>query len=67
MSEDGKFKHVRLYSFQKRYNPQKYYVYILKVEREGQKEPSFLFRSYKEFSEFHQKLCCVFPLAMIHR
>ncbi|XP_076040725.1 phosphatidylinositol-4-phosphate 3-kinase catalytic subunit Pi3K68D isoform X2 [Oratosquilla oratoria] len=66
MSQDGRIQHVSLYSYQKRYNPNKYYVYILKVERENQREPSYLFRSYREFSEFHQKLCCIFPLARIH-
>ncbi|XP_045593845.1 phosphatidylinositol 4-phosphate 3-kinase C2 domain-containing subunit alpha isoform X2 [Procambarus clarkii] len=66
LSQDGKIHMVRLYSYQKRYNPNKYYVYILEVEREGQREPSYLFRSYREFSEFHQKLCLIFPLARIH-
>ncbi|KAK3877587.1 hypothetical protein Pcinc_017702 [Petrolisthes cinctipes] len=65
-SQDGKIHQVRLYSYQKRYNPNKYYVYILEVEREGQREPTYLFRSYREFSEFHQKLCLIFPLARIH-
>ncbi|XP_069950780.1 phosphatidylinositol 4-phosphate 3-kinase C2 domain-containing subunit beta-like isoform X2 [Cherax quadricarinatus] len=65
-AQDGKIHIVRLYSYQKRYNPNKYYVYILEVEREGQREPSYLFRSYREFSEFHQKLCMIFPLARIH-
>lgn len=65
-AQDGKIRMVRLYSYQKRYNPNKYYVYILELEREGQREPSYLFRSYREFSEFHQKLCLIFPLARIH-
>ncbi|XP_050713175.1 phosphatidylinositol 4-phosphate 3-kinase C2 domain-containing subunit beta-like isoform X2 [Eriocheir sinensis] len=64
--QDGKITRVSLYSYQKRYNPNKYYVYILEVERESQREPSYLFRSYREFSEFHQKLCLIFPLARIH-
>ncbi|XP_063885765.1 phosphatidylinositol 4-phosphate 3-kinase C2 domain-containing subunit beta-like isoform X1 [Scylla paramamosain] len=64
--QDGKISKVSLYSYQKRYNPNKYYVYILEVEREGQREPTYLFRSYREFSEFHQKLCLIFPLARIH-
>ncbi|XP_063588936.1 phosphatidylinositol 4-phosphate 3-kinase C2 domain-containing subunit alpha-like [Penaeus indicus] len=65
-AQDGKIRMVRLYSYQKRYNPNKYYVYILQVDRENQREPTYLFRSYREFSEFHQKLCLVFPLARIH-
>ncbi|CAL4157282.1 unnamed protein product, partial [Meganyctiphanes norvegica] len=66
LSHEGRYKKIRLYNYQKRYNPNKYYVYIIKVERENQSEPSYLFRSYKEFSEFHQKLCLTFPLARIH-
>lgn len=67
MATEGRLTSVDLYGFQKRYDPEKYYVYILKVERQGQPDPSFLFRSYREFCEFHQKLCLLFPLAKCHR
>ncbi|XP_026466110.1 phosphatidylinositol 4-phosphate 3-kinase C2 domain-containing subunit beta isoform X2 [Ctenocephalides felis] len=66
MATEGRLTSVDLYGFQKRYDPEKYYVYILKVERQGQPDPSFLFRSYREFCEFHQKLCLLFPLAKCH-
>nr|XP_014285368.1 phosphatidylinositol 4-phosphate 3-kinase C2 domain-containing subunit beta isoform X2 [Halyomorpha halys] len=62
MHQEGRLKSVEVYGYQKRYDPEKYYMYILKVERVGQKDPSYLFRSYKEFCEFHQKLCLLFPL-----
>jgi len=32
------------------------------VQRERESEKTFLFRSYREFSELHQKLCLKFPL-----
>ncbi|XP_050441435.1 phosphatidylinositol 4-phosphate 3-kinase C2 domain-containing subunit beta isoform X2 [Adelges cooleyi] len=63
MAQEGKIKRVDVYGCQKRYDPEKYYVYILKVFRENQRDPSYLFRSYKEFSEFQQKLLLLFPLA----
>lgn len=63
LAQDGRIQSVRLYGYQKRYDPEKYYVYILKVERVNQPDPTFLFRSYKEFCEFQQKLCIHFPLA----
>ena len=66
MQEEGEIEAVSVYNCQKRYNPNKYYVYIIRVDRKKQKEPTFLFRSYKEFSEFHQKLCSMFPYSPLH-
>lgn len=67
MSQEGRIQSVEVYGYQKRYDPEKYYVYILKVKRENQPEPTYLFRLYKEFYEFYQKLCLMFPLAKCHR
>lgn len=67
MQQEGRILRVNVHGYQKRYDPEKYYVYIIKVIREGQPDPSYLFRSYKEFCEFHQKLCILFPLAKCHR
>jgi len=67
MSQEGKILDVEVFGYQKRYDPEKYYVYILKVKRENQADPTYLFRSYKEFVEFQQKLCILFPLAKCHR
>ncbi|XP_065206609.1 phosphatidylinositol 4-phosphate 3-kinase C2 domain-containing subunit beta isoform X2 [Planococcus citri] len=66
MNQEGRIQSVEVYGYQKRYDPEKYYVYILKVKRENQPEPSYLFRSYKEFCELHQKICLLFPLAKCH-
>ena len=48
--------------FQKRYDPEKYYVYIVHIQREKQSERTYLFRNHREFSELYQKLCFRFPL-----
>ena len=66
MAEEGRILRVSVHNYQKRYRPHKLYVYILRVERQGHKEPCYLFRSYKEFSEFHQKLCLRFPMDPFH-
>ncbi|XP_055624322.1 phosphatidylinositol 4-phosphate 3-kinase C2 domain-containing subunit beta isoform X2 [Toxorhynchites rutilus septentrionalis] len=66
MAQDGRLKSVTVHGFQKRYDLEKYYTYILKVTRQNQPDPAYLFRSYKEFCEFHQKLCIHFPLAKLH-
>ncbi|XP_046395190.1 phosphatidylinositol 4-phosphate 3-kinase C2 domain-containing subunit beta isoform X2 [Ischnura elegans] len=66
MNSEGRIRHVEVYSYQKRYDPEKYYVYILKVDRDNQPDPMYLFRSYKEFCELHQKLCLRFPRAKFY-
>lgn len=66
MQQEGRIKSVAVYGCQKRYDPEKYYVYILRVERANQPDPFYLFRSYKEFCELQQKLCIHFPLAKCH-
>lgn len=67
MQQEGRIRRVAVYGCQKRYDPEKYYVYILRVERANQPDPTYLFRSYKEFCELQQKLCIHFPLAKCHR
>lgn len=67
MAQEGKIVRVEVYGCQKRYDPEKYYVYILKVFRENHRDPSYMFRSYKELSEFQQKLLLLFPLAKFLR
>uniref|UniRef100_A0A1S4H5J3 Phosphatidylinositol-4-phosphate 3-kinase n=1 Tax=Anopheles gambiae TaxID=7165 RepID=A0A1S4H5J3_ANOGA len=66
MAQDGRLKTVYVHGYQKRYDQEKYYTYILRVERQHQPDAAYLFRSYKEFCEFHQKLCMHFPLAKLH-
>ncbi|XP_037050544.1 phosphatidylinositol 4-phosphate 3-kinase C2 domain-containing subunit alpha isoform X2 [Bradysia coprophila] len=66
MAQDGRLKSVTVHGFQKRYDLEKYYTFILIVTRQNQPDPAYLFRSYKEFTEFHQKLCVHYPLAKLH-
>ncbi|GAB6033726.1 hypothetical protein CHUAL_013838 [Chamberlinius hualienensis] len=63
MESDGKIQSVDVIGYEKHYEPEKYYVYILRVTRESQTEKTYLRRSYREFGEFHHKLCTSFPLA----
>ncbi|KAL4225582.1 Phosphatidylinositol 4-phosphate 3-kinase C2 domain-containing subunit alpha [Mactra antiquata] len=58
---DGKIVSVEVYSIQKRYTPEKHYIYSLRVKRENQKVPSYIFRIFSEFVEFRTKLEKVFP------
>lgn len=37
-------------------------IYVVRVLREGQPEPTFIFRTFDEFQEFHNKLGILFPL-----
>ncbi|RUS76688.1 hypothetical protein EGW08_015543 [Elysia chlorotica] len=62
MESDGKITSVELEGYQKRYTPDKHYIFILKVEREGQKVPTYVFRQFQEFVEFRDKLNEQFPL-----
>ncbi|XP_076347467.1 phosphatidylinositol-4-phosphate 3-kinase catalytic subunit Pi3K68D isoform X1 [Tachypleus tridentatus] len=63
---DGCIKCLKVVSYQKRYDPEKYYVYEIKVTRENVNQSMTVFRTYREFWEFHQKLCMMFPLAKFH-
>ncbi|XP_051160561.1 phosphatidylinositol 4-phosphate 3-kinase C2 domain-containing subunit beta isoform X2 [Leptopilina boulardi] len=65
MQQEGQLTSVQVHGYQKRYDPEKYYMYILRIQRKGQADPTYLFRTYKEFCEFYQKLCIHFPLAKV--
>ncbi|KAK9759167.1 Phosphoinositide 3-kinase family, accessory domain (PIK domain) [Popillia japonica] len=67
MQTDGRLSHVQVLGYRKRYDPDKYYVYVLRVFRHGQVQHMEVLRTYKEFCEFHQKLCIHFPLANLSR
>ncbi|XP_054476233.1 phosphatidylinositol 4-phosphate 3-kinase C2 domain-containing subunit alpha isoform X2 [Anoplopoma fimbria] len=62
MKQEGRILHASIFSFQKRYNPDKHYTYVLRLLREGQNEPQFVFRTFDEFQELHNKLTILFPL-----
>ncbi|XP_028304937.1 phosphatidylinositol 4-phosphate 3-kinase C2 domain-containing subunit alpha isoform X2 [Gouania willdenowi] len=62
LKQEGRILHASIFSFQKRYNPDKHYTYVVRILREGQNEPQFLFRTFDEFQELHNKLTILFPL-----
>ncbi|XP_067863751.1 phosphatidylinositol 4-phosphate 3-kinase C2 domain-containing subunit beta [Heptranchias perlo] len=61
MKTDGKIKEVFVCRHQKIFNPNKGYTYVVKVEREGQHEATFILRTFEEFHELHNKLRLIFP------
>lgn len=58
---DGKIKEVFVCQHQKIFNPTKGYAYVVKVERDGPHDTSFILRSFEEFYELHNKLRLIFP------
>ncbi|KAM4554198.1 phosphatidylinositol 4-phosphate 3-kinase C2 domain-containing subunit alpha [Fundulus diaphanus] len=62
MKQDGRIVHASIFSFQKRYNPDKHYTYVVRLMRDGHNEAQFVFRTFDEFQELHNKLTIVFPL-----
>lgn len=92
LKQDGRILHAAIFSFQKRYNPDKHYVssppllhtatspvslcshahvslqtYVVRLQREGHAEPQFLFRTFDDFLELHNKLSILFPLWKLPR
>merc|ERR1719278_2407209 len=66
MKVEGRIQAEEVHGIQKRYDQEKYYVFILKVTRSGEKVPTYIFRTYKEFYEFHSRLCTLYPLSKFH-
>uniref|UniRef100_A0AAQ4R0F5 Phosphatidylinositol 4-phosphate 3-kinase C2 domain-containing subunit alpha n=1 Tax=Gasterosteus aculeatus aculeatus TaxID=481459 RepID=A0AAQ4R0F5_GASAC len=62
LKQEGRILHASIFSFQKRYNPDKHYTYVVRLLRDGQNEPQFVFRTFDEFQELHNKLSILFPL-----
>ncbi|KAJ8249138.1 hypothetical protein GJAV_G00231570 [Gymnothorax javanicus] len=62
LKQDGRIRDASIFAFQKRYNPEKHYTYVLKVHREGQSEAQFISRTFDEFHELHSKLSDLFPV-----
>uniref|UniRef100_A0A8C5QNM3 Phosphatidylinositol 4-phosphate 3-kinase C2 domain-containing subunit alpha n=1 Tax=Leptobrachium leishanense TaxID=445787 RepID=A0A8C5QNM3_9ANUR len=62
LKQDGRIREASVFTYHKRYNPDKYYIYVVRVIRDGQDESSFIFRTFDEFQELHNKLGILFPL-----
>ncbi|KAK7833358.1 hypothetical protein U0070_017357, partial [Myodes glareolus] len=60
--QDGRIKEASVFTYHKKYNPDKHYIYVVRILREGHLEPSFVFRTFDEFQELHNKLSIIFPL-----
>ncbi|GBM21548.1 Phosphatidylinositol 4-phosphate 3-kinase C2 domain-containing subunit alpha [Araneus ventricosus] len=63
---DGKIIMADVIGYEKMYDPEKYYIYVVKIERENLPDSMCVYRTYREFIEFHQKLGMMFPLAKFH-
>eukprot|EP00794_Sanderia_malayensis_P018694 gene18694-20582_t len=57
---DGEIVSVRCVDIQKRYVPDKHYIFVLNLLRANKSGPTFIFRKYDEFQELHTKLSNVF-------
>ncbi|XP_002169644.4 phosphatidylinositol 4-phosphate 3-kinase C2 domain-containing subunit alpha isoform X1 [Hydra vulgaris] len=64
IDEDGVFASARVVDFQKRYFPEKHYVFVINTIRENEKLPSFIFRRYEDFQELHSKLTYTFNVSI---
>ncbi|XP_069594558.1 phosphatidylinositol 4-phosphate 3-kinase C2 domain-containing subunit alpha isoform X1 [Ranitomeya imitator] len=60
--QDGRIREASIFTYHKRYNPDKYYIYVVRVTRETQEDSAFIFRTFDEFQELHNKLSILFPL-----
>ena len=57
---DGQIVSVRCVDIQKRYVPEKHYIFVINVLRDDNSDPKFIFRKYDEFQELQTKLSHVF-------
>ncbi|XP_063802520.1 phosphatidylinositol 4-phosphate 3-kinase C2 domain-containing subunit alpha [Pseudophryne corroboree] len=62
LKQDGCIREASIYTYHKRYNPDKYYIYVVRVIREKEEDSAFVFRTFDEFQELHNKLSILFPL-----
>ncbi|XGW32621.1 hypothetical protein V3C99_017290 [Haemonchus contortus] len=58
---DGKISRVRVITFEKRFMPNKVYLYKVEVIRESEIVSSYVYRSFNEFNELYIKLRRRFP------
>ncbi|VDL76594.1 unnamed protein product [Nippostrongylus brasiliensis] len=58
---DGKITRVQVITFEKRFIPNKVYLYKVEVVRESETVSSYVYRSFNEFNELYIKLRRRFP------
>ncbi|XP_016109145.1 phosphatidylinositol 4-phosphate 3-kinase C2 domain-containing subunit alpha-like [Sinocyclocheilus grahami] len=56
MKQDGRIRDASVFFFHI------FQTYVIRILREGQNEPQFVFRTFDEFQELHNKLTILFPL-----
>ncbi|KAM4646116.1 phosphatidylinositol 4-phosphate 3-kinase C2 domain-containing subunit beta [Amazona ochrocephala] len=61
----GRIRDVFLCRHERVFNPSKGYTYVVKVQREGPGEVTFVQRSFEEFQELHNKLRLLFPSSLL--
>ena len=61
VDSDGVVESARVVDFQKRYNREKYYIYVINICRVGIETPTFVFRRFSHFHELQSKLSEAFP------
>uniref|UniRef100_A0A4W3J3E0 Phosphatidylinositol-4-phosphate 3-kinase catalytic subunit type 2 beta n=1 Tax=Callorhinchus milii TaxID=7868 RepID=A0A4W3J3E0_CALMI len=67
LKSDGKIKMLFVCHYQKIFNPIKGYTFVVKVDREGQHEATFVLRTFEEFHELHNRLRLMFPASKLPR
>ncbi|XP_053562671.1 phosphatidylinositol 4-phosphate 3-kinase C2 domain-containing subunit beta [Bombina bombina] len=65
MKADGRLSDVFLTQYKKIFSPNKGYVFVIKVVREGSRESILIQRSYEEFQELHSKLRLLFSSSQL--
>uniref|UniRef100_A0A4W3JDS6 Phosphatidylinositol-4-phosphate 3-kinase catalytic subunit type 2 beta n=1 Tax=Callorhinchus milii TaxID=7868 RepID=A0A4W3JDS6_CALMI len=65
LKSDGKIKMLFVCHYQKIFNPIKGYTFVVKVDREGQHEATFVLRTFEEFHELHNRLRLMFPASKL--
>ncbi|XP_075052185.1 phosphatidylinositol 4-phosphate 3-kinase C2 domain-containing subunit beta [Mixophyes fleayi] len=65
MKMNGRICDVFLTRYKKIFNPNKGYVYVIKVVRESPYDTTYIQRSFEEFQELHNKLRLLFPSSQL--
>ena len=67
MASDGRITEINVVKTQKRYIPERHYVFILKIKRENLNFHTAVFRTFQEFCELESKMATLYPHSQVHR
>ncbi|XP_077976538.1 phosphatidylinositol 4-phosphate 3-kinase C2 domain-containing subunit alpha-like [Styela clava] len=59
--EDGVIVDASVIGYHKKYNPDKYYVFCIRLKRDMRSGETYVYRTFNEFAELHNKLSMNFP------